>query len=290
MRVTALSDVHTDHPDNLRWIEELSSSDYTEDHLILAGDVAHEDRILRRTFDLLLRKFARVCFVPGNHDLWVRESHHWNSLDRFVDVLQTCSEMGVSTAPIRVSGMQRKIWIVPLFSWYTRPEEGPDSLFLEKRGEDPTLKAWSDNYFIRWPELEGATNPTEHFLSLNQANIDRDYDAPVISFSHFLPRADLIRPTPEERAKTGSPSENRDKSFNFSRVAGSWSLDQQIRTLGSLIHVYGHQHRNRHRVLDDVRYVARCLGYPRERHNGDLPVMTDAVMVVWDSECPSDAR
>ena len=40
MRVIALSDVHTDHPDNLRWIEELSSSDYTEDLLILAGDVA----------------------------------------------------------------------------------------------------------------------------------------------------------------------------------------------------------------------------------------------------------
>ena len=40
MRVFALSDIHTDFPDNTRWIRALSSSDYTEDVLILAGDIA----------------------------------------------------------------------------------------------------------------------------------------------------------------------------------------------------------------------------------------------------------
>lgn len=283
MRVFALSDIHTDFPDNMRWIRDLSSSDYTEDALILAGDIAHHPAVLERTFDILLPKYARICFVPGNHDLWVRESDGINSLTRFEDVLATCSSMGICSSPIRAGGSRRGTWIVPLFSWYTRPEGGSDSLCLEKRGEDPTLEAWSDNHFIRWPDLGDANNPTEYFLRLNQPSLGRDYDAPIISFSHFLPRADLIRAAGNEKRRP-DPYEG----FNFSRVAGSKLLDDQIRELGSVIHVYGHQHRNRDRVHNDVRYVSYCLGYAQERLMGYLPNVTDEPMVVWDSESESE--
>ncbi|HET8707810.1 MAG TPA: hypothetical protein VFM46_16025, partial [Pseudomonadales bacterium] len=58
--------------------------------------------------------------------------------------------------------------------------------------------------------------------------------------------------------------------FNFSRVAGTWELDKQLRHLGSQIHVYGHQHRNRDLVIEEVRYISHCLGYPKERMNKPL--------------------
>ena len=39
MRVFALSDIHIDYHENEQWLSRLSSMDYQEDILILAGDV-----------------------------------------------------------------------------------------------------------------------------------------------------------------------------------------------------------------------------------------------------------
>jgi hypothetical protein len=37
MPIYVISDVHTDYPVNLQWVEELSSERYTKDTLILPG-------------------------------------------------------------------------------------------------------------------------------------------------------------------------------------------------------------------------------------------------------------
>ena len=81
----------------------------------------------------------------------------------------------------------------------------------------------------------------------------------------------------------GLPSGHRDPNprFNFSRVAGTSALDTQIRRLGSIIHVYGHQHRNRDRVIDGVHYVSHCLGYPVERSRGVVRGIDEGVREVW---------
>jgi hypothetical protein len=68
--------------------------------------------------------------------------------------------------------------------------------------------------------------------------------------------------------------------FNFSRVAGSSGIETQIRRLGSTAHVYGHQHRNRDRVVDGVRYVSHCLGYPSERRRGTSII--EGPLTVWE--------
>ena len=73
-------------------------------------------------------------------------------------------------------------------------------------------------------------------------------------------------------------------SFNFSRVAGSAGLERQIRRLGSVIHVYGHQHYNRHRIIDGIRYISHCLGYPQERANGQIAGVEDSPKMIWNTE------
>jgi hypothetical protein len=70
-----------------------------------------------------------------------------------------------------------------------------------------------------------------------------------------------------ERTRSTRGSEEQ---FNFSRVAGTWALDEQIRKLGSRVHVYGHQHRNRWRSIDGVLYVSHCLGYSEERESDQI--------------------
>ena len=74
MRIFALSDIHADYEENLAWVHNLSSFDYTGDTLILAGDLSHDMHLFAGTLACLGKKFALVFFVPGNHDLWVRST------------------------------------------------------------------------------------------------------------------------------------------------------------------------------------------------------------------------
>jgi hypothetical protein len=60
----------------------LGLSEYRDDTLILAGDVSDDVEKFRATLKILKATFAHVFFVPGNHELWVREAdrHHLDSM------------------------------------------------------------------------------------------------------------------------------------------------------------------------------------------------------------------
>jgi hypothetical protein len=72
--------------------------------------------------------------------------------------------------------------------------------------------------------------------------------------------------------------------FNFSTVAGSTLIDRQIRQLGSRVHVYGHQHRNRRRCYDGVWYLSNCLGYPEERRGRVIQDPASILKAVWPGQ------
>jgi hypothetical protein len=262
-RVWAISDIHTDIKQNRAWLHALSTTAYHRDTLILAGDVSDRLETLYDTLTHLQSLFASVCYVPGNHELWIRRQECPHSIAKFWQIRYLCDMLGIHTRPLKLSSPSgNSVWIVPLFSWYMQPEEGEGSLFKEKPGEDPTLSMWGDNHFTSWPPMAAAPTVADFFLQLNDGHVARHYDAPVISFSHFVPRSELIYSTPAERQ--GRHLSDPYPRFNFSRVAGCTGIDTQIRRLRSIIHIYGHQHRNRDRVIDGVRYISYCLGYPRE--------------------------
>lgn len=260
MRVLALSDIHVDYEQNRDWLARISNVDHLQDVLLLAGDVTDKLDLLERTLENLRRKFAQLFFVPGNHELWDRERKFGDAIAKFERILERCAALDVHTEPRVIDGVR----IVPLFSWYARPEDGLDSLFLEKASEDMSLTAWADDYFVRWPQFATGGSAAAHFLARNETRLQRNDDLPTVSFSHFLPRRDLMmRATAEiEREGPGIPDPN--PHFNFSRVAGTQGLDRQIRRLRPAVHVYGHQHRNRWREVDGILYVSHCLGYPTE--------------------------
>ena len=269
----------------MAWIEALSQAEYTNDALILAGDVSHDLHKLKAALTTLRARFAEVFFVPGNHELWLRQQAYTDSMAKFWRVLELCTELGVRTSPGKVGATEGKtgVWVVPLFAWYVQPEEGSDSLFVPKAGEDATLEMWADNYLTTWPPLDQGCTVAEAFLRLNDAHVHRPYDAPVISFSHFVPRTELIYRTAQESAAAGRALRDLHPRFNFSRVAGCRGLEAQIRQLGSMMHIYGHQHRNRHRYIDGVLYISHCLGYPAERARGVVHDIENTPKLIWDS-------
>ena len=278
MRIFAISDVHADYPQNMALIQGFSGQEHLRDTLLLAGDVTDDLARLAEVLRSVRERFAHVFFVPGNHELWVRRGERGDSVAKLEKIERLCADLGVATKPAKVTcgAGDPGAWVVPLLSWYVKPEQGADSLYVARDEDDPSLSMWADEVLTRWPE---PLSVADYFLDMNEPHLGREYDAPVLSFSHFLPRREVMFRSPAApplRAR-------RAVRFNFSRVAGSSRIDAQVRAVGSVLHVYGHQHRNRDRLIDGVRYVSNCLGYPPERARGEIGEPCGSLKLVWDS-------
>lgn len=286
-RIFAVSDLHVDYAVNRQWIESLPRTSHQLDFLVVAGDLTHDLMRLHDALSTLREKFARVLFVPGNHELWIHDRHCQHSLEKFEKILALCKSLDIGTRPERASRADGSdpVWIVPLFSWYVTPEEGCGSLFFPKPGEDPSLRIWADKYYVKWPSSPDFPRPADYFRRYNEVQMPAHFDAPVVSFSHFLPRTELIRSTPEEHHQLRQSIVDPYPEFNFSRVAGDAGLDQQIRRIGSVVHVYGHQHRNRWRPIEGVLYVSNCLGYPHR--DSSVEPSKRRLWQVWGSSAGS---
>lgn len=259
MRVFAISDLHTDFRENRLAVEQLPDDTFKRDALIVAGDIADRLEVIEYTLALLRSKFRRVCYVPGNHELWVRDGAY-DSLEKLRRVMETCRRVNVETRPIKIGGL----WVVPLLSWYDAAFDDED-----ERGPEG-LEGWADFYFCKWPA--GVGDVCRHFLDMNEANIRR-LDGPVITFSHFLPRRDLL------------PSKVHLRFKGLPKVSGCAPLDAQIRRLKSTTHVFGHSHINTDRVIDGVRYVNNALRYPNERAGAGFPLK-----MVWGGDGQASAE
>jgi hypothetical protein len=132
--------------------------------------------------------------------------------------------------------------IVPFFSWYDY-SFGPPT--------DAILASWMDFYACSWPANFAMRDVAEYFLEMNKAAITK-YSGTVITFSHFLPRIDLMPFFIPPAHRIVYP------------VLGTKKLDIQIREVGAALHIYGHSHVNQNIIIDGIRYVNNAFGYPRE--------------------------
>ena len=262
MPIYAWSDLHTDYTENLALIASIPPSRYQHDSIILAGDISDKSTIIKKTLTLFTERFSQVFFIPGNHDLWLYKKDHKHSLDKLLSLQQLCAELGVITEPTKIIGYDMPpVWVVPLYSWYDSEQQSEDSLYVSKTGEDPLLRMWMDNYRIQWPKLGDSKQANQALLALNITALEQSYDAPIISFSHFLSHRAQMFPGKVPKSITEPYPLDPYPEFNFSRVAGSSQLHQQIKKIGARIHIYGHQHRNRQLVIDKISFISHCLGH-----------------------------
>jgi len=239
VRIFAISDIHVDYEINARWLADLSTSEYRNDVLILAGDVSDSLERLGWALGVLTARFRRVMYVPGNHDLWViRDPGRGTSLDKFERLRAVVEQSGASMDPEILD----RVLIVPLQGWY-------DYSFGTPSGE--LLERWMDFHACRWPAHFEMRDVAAHFQALNHVP-PPVHEGMSISFSHFLPRIDVM-PAYIPRARR-----------MLYPVLGSTRLEEQLRAMKSRIHIYGHSHVNRQIAIDDVTYINNAFGYPDE--------------------------
>ena len=249
--IFVVSDIHTDYKQNLLWATTLTG--HRDDVLLVAGDVSDDLATFEETMAALSCSFGAVFFVPGNHDLWTRKASGRDSCDKLRLLTSICNDHGVLTTPQRLSmRCGQLVSVVPLLSWYhssfdTEPEveqlrlPGARAVVsdyratkwpapLQNGGEDLAryFDALCDELPGRRAELEAAGRAG--LTPLSSYAEARSGGASVLSFSHFVPRIDLI---PEKRYLTYPP---------LMQAVGSTFLGKRVEALTPDVHVFGHTH------------------------------------------------
>lgn len=254
MYVYALSDLHVEHKRNREYLNQLLSActqhQKEYDVLLVAGDVCNGIKKLEESLTKFVDKFRYVFYCPGNHELWSARDPNTTSNELFYDIIDLCDGLGVFTQPACVDG----VWIVPLYSWYDRAFAQGTVRDDEYKDVD---KLWSDARLCTWSE-----DPSPFFVKYTEEMLkEKKFEGEVITFSHFLPRLELLPP----------------KSFLrtpfLPAVVGTDQLERWVRSLGSTLHVFGHSHISWDQTIDEVRYktnpVAGHTEHPRWHRTWD---------------------
>lgn len=279
LRVWALSDVFFDQLGVPEWCKGLSSSAYRDDVLMLAGNLADSLPQLRFALTVLKSKFRRIFYVPGNHDLWVRratlqsmirgekvkneEREMVDSVSKLLEVLKVCDELGIEIAPAEIAG---GVFVVPMYSWYSRDFISRELRKQHASETDAEAKVTIDQW-IKWPFPAGSDDAWKFFMRTNEAALKAvlvskaaferfsSAQAHVLTMTHFLTRPEL--------------------PLDWT-VPGIWDhigcdgLDEQIRAIGSDLHVYGRACTGGPlTTIEGVHYVHNYIG-STEKHRPNM--------------------
>ena len=229
-----------------------------EDWLIVAGDVAERTDDIRWSLDLLRRRFAKVIWVPGNHELWTtgKDPMQVFGRARYDYLVEMCDEMGIVTPehPYPVwTGQGGPATIVPMFLLY-------DYTFLPP----------------------GAATKAEGLAIAREQQRGRDRRVPAVLRAVRHPRRLVPRPAglhPGPAGGTGLDGPHRAGepfpagaanratccSTRSSRCGAGPSQTADWHTrYNALCSVYGHLHIPRTTWYDGVRFEEVSVGYPRE--------------------------
>lgn len=264
--VFAISDLHTDHAENMQWVRDQSQFLSDSDLLIVAGDISHVEERFRETLQALQTN-ARVLFVPGNHEAWLSPNETGDSLDKLQRFYEIAREMGVYVDPIQIGSD----WIVPLQSWY----DGSLS-FDEDLCQGFEKWPWVDFARCKFP-FPGRipSGLVEYFLECNQeqflSKLPSPIDGTLITVSHFASNSQSL-PDWKNLSATSFDLDWLDHgagamSAKFAKVAGSDKLGEQLESLRAKrhLHIFGHSHRPKDFEYRGIRYIHNPLGKPRER-------------------------
>jgi 3',5'-cyclic AMP phosphodiesterase CpdA len=262
-RLLAVSDLHIGYPVNRARagrIRPASDSDW----LIVAGDVGEQAAGIEWALSTFSQRFARVIWVPGNHDLWThrKDPVRLRGEARYRHLVEVCRGLGVLTPedPYPVwDGPGGPAVVAPLFVLYDysfRPAgAATQAEALEQAYAAGVVcrdERWlhPDPYPSREAWCAARLDYTERRLA------DLPAGMPTVLVNHFP----LVR---EPTAVLRYPV--------FAQWCGTvrtadWPARYRARAV-----VYGHLHIPRTIWLDGVRHVEVSLGYPREWQRRSRP-------------------
>lgn len=253
MRLLAISDLHVGHQVNRLALEALPS--YPDDWLIVAGDVGETEQQLRFTLTLLTQKFAKVFWVPGNHELWTtsHDSCLLQGEPRYLHLVSLCQSLGVVTPEdpyVTWPGEGGPCVIAPMFVLYDytfRPDEIPASGAIAWAMESGIL--CQDEYLLHY-------DPYESRVAFCEARVQKTL-ARLKEIPEHLPSV-LVNHFPLRREHAVLPMIPR-----FTIWCGTTQTEDWHTRFRAKVVVTGHLHIRSTRHRDGTRFEEVSLGYPK---------------------------
>ncbi|GAA5194706.1 metallophosphoesterase [Rugosimonospora acidiphila] len=263
-KVLAISDLHVSYADNRRIVERLAPES-PDDWLLVAGDVGEKFADIEWALGVLRTRFARVVWVPGNHDLWTTPTDpvKLRGQARYQELVRMCRGLGVVTPedPFPVwRGEGGPVTIAPLFLLYDytfRPEGYPTRQAALDRAYEVGVVC-NDEFLLHPDPYPSRQAWCAQRLAFTERRLaERDTALPTVLVNHFP----LIRePTRVLRYP------------EFAQWCGTERTDDWHLRFRCAAVVYGHLHIPRTIWRDGVPFIEVSLGYPREwRPRGGEP-------------------
>jgi predicted phosphodiesterase len=255
----AVSDLHVDHPENRAIVDQLRPRSEA-DWLIVCGDVADSPDDIEWALRVLRKRFERVIWTPGNHELLAHRDDppQLRGEQLYLHLVELCQRIGVTTPedPFPIwDGEGGPAQIVPLFLLYdysfgrnvasTREEALQRAYdagvvcvdeFLLHPDPYPSRQAWCRARVREAERRLGASDPS----------------LPMVLINHF--------PLLDEPTRVLRHPE-------FAQWCGTVRTADWHRRFRAAAVVYGHLHIPRTTWHDGVRFEEVSLGYPRERRH-----------------------
>jgi 3',5'-cyclic AMP phosphodiesterase CpdA len=255
-RLLATSDLHVGYRDNRDIVEGLRP-ETDSDWLIVAGDIGELAEHVEWTLGLLSRRFAKVLWSPGNHELWTTKEDPvtLRGEQRYHHLVEMCRGLGVLTPEDPYPtwhGPGGPATIAPLFLLYDYSFR-VDGVATKDSALARAYQAGvvcTDEYYLHpdpYPSREAwcaaRVAATERRLA------ECDPDLPTVLINHWP----LVRePTRILRYP------------DFALWCGTdRTADWHVR-FRTAVAVYGHLHIPRTTWYDGTRFEEVSLGYPRE--------------------------
>lgn len=255
-RLLAVSDLHVGFPEN-RTIAENLRPESASDWLIVAGDIGELVGDIRWVLGMLSERFAKVVWVPGNHELWTHrlDPVQLRGQERYLHLVELCRGLGVVTPedPYPVwAGTGGPAVIVPMFLLYDYSFL-PDGAVSKAEGLQRAYAAGvvcTDEIMLHpdpYPSREAWCQARVAVTERRLAGLPPG--ARTVLVNHFP----LVR---EPTAILRYPE--------FAQWCGTTRTADWHLRFGAEAVVYGHLHIPRTTWYDGVRHEEVSLGYPRE--------------------------
>lgn len=256
----AISDLHVAYPDNRRIVDELRPG-HDDDWLIVAGDVGEMLADVEWALDTLARRFARVVWAPGNHELWThtRDPDPRRGVERYEHLVAFCRGRGIVTPEDdypRWTGRAGAVRIAPLFllydySWLTPGTTTREESLAAARAAGIVC---TDEYFLHPDPYESRAAWCHARVSATRHRLD-EAAAGLLSGETFV----LVNHWPLLREPTRVMTYQQFPQWCGTDLTADWHTRYPVTAC-----VYGHLHIPRTTHYDGVRFEEVSIGYPRE--------------------------
>jgi 3',5'-cyclic AMP phosphodiesterase CpdA len=255
-KLLGISDLHVAYAENRAFVEALRPES-DEDWLLVAGDVGEKVADVEWALGVLCDRFARVVWVPGNHELWTVKDDpvRLRGDHRYRHLVEMCRGLGVLTPedPYPVwDGPGGPVTVVPLFVLYDYTFRPPGVATKEEalaRAYDAGTVC-NDEFLLHpdpYPSREAWCR--DRIAGTEARLAARDPDLPTVLVNHF--------PLTREPTRILRYPE-------FTQWCGTEATaDWHVRFRAQAV-VYGHLHIPRTIWQDGVPFVEVSVGYPRE--------------------------